>query len=130
MSAEFHELVRAMELACYRTNPPHQPAIAPLSLADLGADILADQLQKPEWQYAYLRGIEEKAANLQTTAADALACPSRSTDTVIALATLTDGRIVSGGGNNTLRVWREGGGTWHSAELDRPLRILSKPSQP
>lgn len=41
MSAEFQELVRAMELACKRINPPYQPHVAPFSLNELGADVLA-----------------------------------------------------------------------------------------
>ena len=61
MSAEFDDLVRAMELACRSINPPHQPNISKFPLSDLGADILKDQIELPEWKNTYLRGIEEKA---------------------------------------------------------------------
>ena len=39
------------------------------------------------------------------------------TDYVYALATLTDGRLVSGSLDNSLRVWREASGQWHSEIL-------------
>ena len=117
MSGEFHDLVRAMELACYRINPPHQPAIAPLSLQDLGADILADQLQKPEWQYAYLRGIAEKSKNTKQGKLTPWTVQAGHTGFVSALTTLADGRLVSGSEDKSLRVRTEASGQWHSVEL-------------
>ena len=117
MSAEFHELVRTMELACKRINPPHQPNIAPFSLSDLGADVLATEIEKPQWQYAYLRGLGDKLQQIKHRPIRPWIVQSGHTDSVRALTTLADGRIVSGSGDHTLRVWREQGGAWSSEPL-------------
>ncbi len=39
------------------------------------------------------------------------------TDSVQALTALSDGRIVSGSYDSTIRIWRESDGTWQSVEL-------------
>ena len=117
MSAEFQELVRTMELACKRINPPHQPNIAPFSLSDLGAEMLATEIEKPQWQYAYLRGLDDKFQPEKHHPIRPWVVQSGHTSVVSALTTLADGRIVSGSHDNSLRVWREQGGAWSSVEL-------------
>ena len=46
------------------------------------------------------------------------------TNSVGALATLADGRIISGSQDNTLRVWRETNGQWQSVELSGHTRSV------
>lgn len=134
MSAEFDNLVRAMELACRRINPPHQPNISRFPLSALGAEILKDQIESPEWENTYLRGIEEKAlkrkrppltpCGIEERALESKRPPrppftvrADNTVAVSALTALADGRVVSGSDDATLRVWREASGQWQGTEL-------------
>ena len=116
MSAEFDDLVRAMELACRRINPPHQPNISRFPLSDLGAEILKDQIELPEWKNIYLRGIEEKALKSKRPPLTPFTVRAHHTGSVSALTALADGRIVSGR-DNSLQVWREASGQWQCTEL-------------
>lgn len=129
MSAEMQELVRALSLACRRINPPHNPNIGKFSLAELAADMLAGQLEKPEWRYAYLRGLDEQPSQDKTGPAGPWPLQGGHTGPVTALTTLADGRIVSGSDDNTLRVWRETtSGEWESeviAAAENFLRLLA-----
>ena len=105
MSAEFDDLVRAMELACRRINPPHQPNISSFPLSDLGAEILKDQIESPEWKNTYLRGIEEKALKSKRPPLTPLTVRADNTGSVSsALTALADGRIASGGRDTSLQV--------------------------
>ena len=117
MSAEFDDLVRAMELACRRINPPHQPNISKFPLSDLGAEILKDQIELPEWKNTYLRGIEEQALKSKRPPLTPFTVRAKNMGSFSALTALPDGRIASSGRDNSVQVWREANGQWQSTEL-------------
>ncbi len=117
MSAEFSELVRAMELACYRLNPPHRPISARFSLSDLGAEVLKEHVNRPEWQSAYLRGIAEIARNKPIPPLTPKTIEVDLGNGLSAVTTLTDGRIVGGSGNSKLQIWFRIGVKWQCEAL-------------
>ncbi len=126
MSAEFDNLVRAVELACRHINPPHHPNILRFPLSDLGAEILKDQIESPEWKNTYLRGIEEKALKSKRPPLTPLTVRADNTGSVSsALTALADGRIASGGRDTSLQVWREASGQWQRTELTGHTNYVS-----
>ena len=110
MSAEFDDLLRAIELACRRINPPHQPNISRFPMSDLGAEILKDQIELLELKNTYLRGIEEKALKSKWPPLTPLTVQAGNTGSVSALTALADDRIASGSRDNSLQVWRDASG--------------------
>ena len=125
MSAEFDDLVRAMELACRRINPPHQPNISRFPLSDLGAEILKVQIELPEWKNTYLRGIEEQALKSKRPPLTPFTVRAKNTGSFSALTALADGRIASSGQDNSLHIWREARGQWRSTELTGHTHYVS-----
>ena len=116
MNIQQLELSRVLELACRRINPPHDPRVDAISIAELGGDELGLDLSAPQWRSAYLRGLRAAGVGEDGTGTLHLwPVEGGHMAPILSLAVLADGRLASGSEDKTIRIWsRDAKGTWTS----------------